>query len=246
MSDDTDVFVLCVALSGDIPCELYLKSGTQARIKFTDITKVANSLGSETCKALIGLHSITGCDTVSAFAGKGKVAAMKIVRTSQEHREALQQLGTEWTLTPELFHHLQSFTCHLYNARASTNDVNELRYALFCAKKGEAESWQLPPCAAALRKHCQRANYQAGVWRHSLESCPEIPSPVGKGWCRDEEEHLVIDWSNVPAAPDAVLQFLSCKCNRACKMPTCTCLANGLRCTQLCMQADYLYQSSSG
>ncbi len=31
-----------------------------------------------------------------------------------------------------------------------------------------------------------------------------------------------------------LLELLSCKCSRSCKNPTCPCLANGLRCTELC------------
>lgn len=37
-----------------------------------------------------------------------------------------------------------------------------------------------------------------------------------------------------PAAPEAVLAFISCKCTRTCTLPKCTCLANGLKCTDLC------------
>ena len=49
-------------------------------------------------------------------------------------------------------------------------------------KRGNIESDQLPPCADCLYKHACRANYQTGIWRRSLENCPEIPSPVRLGW----------------------------------------------------------------
>ena len=32
-------------------------------------------------------------------------------------------------------------------------------------------------------------------------------------------------------APEAVLELLRCTCSRSCKLPTCTCLANNLKCT---------------
>ena len=35
-------------------------------------------------------------------------------------------------------------------------------------------------------------------------------------------------------APDAVLQLLSCNCSRSCKLPDCSCLSNGLWCTDMC------------
>ncbi|KAG1673900.1 Kinesin-like protein KIF12 [Nymphon striatum] len=239
VSDDTDVFVLCLAFCEEIPSRLFQKSGTQARIQYIDINKVANVFGTENCKALLGLHdAITGCDTVSAFAGRGKVNAIKLLKSNTGFRNALKDLGSEWKLKSGLLEKLEEFVCHIYNARASTNSISELRYRLFCAKNGEIESWQLPPCAAALRKHIYRANYQTAIWRRSLEKSPDIPSPVGNGWCMqvedDGKQHLLIDWLDVAIAPDAVLQLLSCKRSRTCKNPTCPCLENGLRCTDLC------------
>ncbi|KAK5904133.1 hypothetical protein CesoFtcFv8_005726 [Champsocephalus esox] len=35
-------------------------------------------------------------------------------------------------------------------------------------------------------------------------------------------------------APDAVLQLMSCKCARICKLPACVCLENQLKCTDVC------------
>ena len=35
-------------------------------------------------------------------------------------------------------------------------------------------------------------------------------------------------------APDAVLELLACRCTRSCKLPSCVCLANGLKCTDIC------------
>ena len=36
------------------------------------------------------------------------------------------------------------------------------------------------------------------------------------------------------SAPKAVLEFLSCQCKRVCQLPSFTCLANGLHCTDMC------------
>ena len=84
--------------------------------------------------------------------------------------------------TPELSNKLEAFTCVLYAPKASTTMINKLRYHIFCAKKGEIESHQLPPCKDSLRQHTLRANYQAGIWRICLEKDPQVPSPVGRGW----------------------------------------------------------------
>jgi len=81
-------------------------------------------------------------------------------------------------------------------AKKGTSDVNELRYALFCAKKGEAESHQLPPCRDCLEKHYQLPNYQAAIWKNFLQN-KEVATPVGKGWFLETNVHgerLEIDW----------------------------------------------------
>ena len=35
-------------------------------------------------------------------------------------------------------------------------------------------------------------------------------------------------------APKAVLKLLSCACTRSCRRPNCSCLVNGLKCTDMC------------
>jgi len=100
-------------------------------------------------------------------------------------------------------------------------------------RKRYLDSNQLPPCVDTLRKHCDRANYQAAIWRGSLQSCPQIPSPVGHGW-RLEEGRLIVNWMSGEPAPMAVLVSLSCQGKRRCQLPNCSCLSNGLQCTDLC------------
>ena len=96
------------------------------------------------------MHAYTGCDTVSAFAGKGKVKALKLLTTSRENQDTSTKVGQEWDIHPELMDKLEAFTCLLYATKASSTKINDLRYHLFCAKKGEIESHQLPPCKDCL------------------------------------------------------------------------------------------------
>ena len=115
--------------------------------------------------------------------------------------------------------------------------MNAARYNLFCSKNGEMESFQLPSCKDSLQKHTLRANYQAGIWKRCLQQHPTIPSPAGMGWELqqvEEREELPFDWMDGKPAPDAVLKLLACRCTRSCKLPSCVCLANGLKCADIC------------
>ena len=79
-SDDTDVLVLLLAHSSSLT-KCYMKKAKGAKIKIIDLSLVVSSLEMQldpgidkNCflKAFIGVHAITGCDTISAFSGKGK------------------------------------------------------------------------------------------------------------------------------------------------------------------------------
>ena len=52
--------------------------------------ELARSLGEDVCQALVGLHVFTGCDTVSAFAGRGKLGAQKLLKDSKTYSKGVQ------------------------------------------------------------------------------------------------------------------------------------------------------------
>ena len=49
---------------------------------------------------------------------------------------------------------------------------------------------------------------------------------------------LALYWLSGEPAPMAMLELLSCQCKRRCQLPNCTCLSNGLQCTDLCRLQD--------
>ena len=82
-------------------------------------------------------------------------------------------------------------------------------------------------------QHLERANFQAAVWKHYLESEPEIPSPINHGWIVDGD-NLDIHWMTGSPVPASVLELMKCQCRRVCDNRNCPCVANGLKCTQMC------------
>ena len=180
-----------------------------------------------------GDQATFGDDTVSAFTGKGKAKALKLLSKNKEIQDTFFKLGQEWDLSPDLMNKLEAYTSLLYAPKTSSTKIKDLRYRLFCAKKGEIESHQLPPCRDCVEKHALRANYQAGIWRICLEQNPQVPSPVGRGWKIEKEgadNQLIVHWMDGQPAPQAVLDLLACNCPRECELPRCECMANGLIC----------------
>jgi len=79
-AEDTNVLIICLGLQKAIPVPLYQKCGTKNQTHSIDISKLVQSVGGSVCEALIGLHAFTGCNSVSAFGGRGKMTAFKEVR----------------------------------------------------------------------------------------------------------------------------------------------------------------------
>ena len=100
-SEDTNVFVLCLAFKDFVPATMYLKCGSQTCTRVVRITNVFERHGSRICKCLPGLHTFTGCDSVSVFSRKGKQTALKSVKRRPAYQELFQQLGAEWELSDD-------------------------------------------------------------------------------------------------------------------------------------------------
>ncbi len=59
-----------------------------------------------------------------------------------------------------------------------------------------------------------------------------------------DNDQLTVNWMNGPLAPDAVFEFMACKCSKKCALPGCECLVNGLKCSPACklQTCDNMYQ----
>ena len=135
-SEDTDVRILCLAFSFSIDVPIYQRCVSQLNARYVDIGKIAHVIGQDACKALPGLHAFTGCDAVSAFAGIGKVKPLKRLLRKKEYQRTFQQLGENWLMSEDLLMQLEAFVCDMYGSKNGISDVNQCRYSVFCAKKG--------------------------------------------------------------------------------------------------------------
>ena len=76
---DTDVVVIALFHFYDLDLEeLRIEIGVGQHKRWLPIHIYANRLGEEICRALPFWFAVTGCDTVSMFAGRGKKTTWKV------------------------------------------------------------------------------------------------------------------------------------------------------------------------
>ena len=102
-----------------------VKCGSQTTVTYIEVSRIVESVGAIVSRSPLGFCAFSGCNTVSAFAGRGKVVGYRIVTRNVEFQEMFQQLGMEWNLLDDLHHGLQKFTCAMYCSTPGTSDINE-------------------------------------------------------------------------------------------------------------------------
>ena len=79
---DTDVLEFAFASFNKLDAtglrEQWLLFGTDKNYKNIPVHRIASEIGTEMCSALPGFHAYNGCETVSAFVGRGKKTAWQM------------------------------------------------------------------------------------------------------------------------------------------------------------------------
>ncbi|XP_014665128.1 PREDICTED: uncharacterized protein LOC106807336 [Priapulus caudatus] len=87
-------------------------------------------------------------------------------------------------------------------------------------------------------KKREQLGASSAIYKRSLQPNPVIPPPDGHGWKMDSSGELVIDWMNLPSAPESVMELANCtaSCKRSgCNdVNICSCLENAIPYTDLC------------
>jgi uncharacterized protein YbdZ (MbtH family) len=179
---------------------------------------------------LLFFFLVLGCDSTSAFFGKGKVRAFKVARKSEEFAEAFATLGENLNLPENVVTILEQYVCCLYG-QDKAKSINHARYTMF--KLGKCTEESLPPNFGSLHQHILRVNFESYICKHATTPILASPSPVGYGW-KLEEDQLEIVWGTQEPAAESILEYVNCKCNKGCTTKRCSCYKSGLKCTELC------------
>lgn len=129
-SPDTDVAILSCMLCFVFPnSKVFFKTGTKQHSRLIPMHSITARLGDDMCSSLVGLHAFTGCDSTSAFVGKGKQVAYKLILESPRHAETMRQLSQSFQPTEQLQEACEAYACALYGSQHTS--VNKVRYNLF-------------------------------------------------------------------------------------------------------------------
>lgn len=95
-SRDSDVAIMAYCLDLSLDCELFIRPHGGRRYC---VPRSLEKLDVAFRLAMPGLHCFTGCDTFSAFEGKGKKKAFKAVKENRKFTETFQNLGKDWVVS---------------------------------------------------------------------------------------------------------------------------------------------------
>ena len=215
-SPDTDVFAITLSKLSSIDANMYMLTGTGDKKRLIDLNAVAENsflkLNRTDCtkekflEALPGFHCFTGCDSTSAFSGRGKIKPLKLLGQKNEYIDAFASLGSDWEISSSTMEILQSFVCHMYgkkDALQSEISLDDLRYDIYCRKGGKVSSETLPPCVNVFEQHVKRVNFQTKTWKSCLNTIIERGDPSQHGWGIDDSG-LFIKWMTCKPAIEEV------------------------------------------
>ena len=176
-SPDTDILFIFLHYAADLlhGISVLFETGKGSKRKCIDVSDLAASLTPSRTSALLALHAFTGCDSTSAFKGKGKVKPIKLLLKSDKYIDAFSKLGTSWEFDNSNMDTIEMFVCALYG-NTRIRKVNELRYVILQRKCGGDKAFKksanfdlsaLPPYLDCLEQHVKRANYQVAIWKQA-------------------------------------------------------------------------------
>ncbi|KAK6191116.1 hypothetical protein SNE40_002860 [Patella caerulea] len=236
IGEDTDLLVLLFHHIKDAKNKVFFttepKKMSLKPTKCWDITTARSLLGPSLCEHLLFLHAVSGCDTTSRLYGVGKQAVLTKARKDdfliQQARVFMDQTSSK----EEIVKAGERAVVHLYNGKPHES-VDVLRLQKFHDKARSSvavvQPHALPPTSAAVKYHSLRVYLQVQTWMSNTCTL----SPDQWGW-KSVQGKLVPVLTDLPPAPQELLDIVRCNCKSGCNTARCTCLKNGLECSMAC------------
>ena len=230
-SIDYDVAAMCPRVCLLLGIKIFFKTGVRDYRRYIPMHTAASDLGETLAMALPVIHTLSGCDSTSAFCGVGKRRWVTVLSKNPSLLEGIMDIGQDpLNISKEAIESVNKTVSLLYCGKPAEN-TDEVRYDLF-AKKGFS-SEKLPPTSDALNMHIKRANYQAHIWKSTTKQYLNMPSPVDAGWTIEEGIVVPMKMTKYPA-PEPLLDFTKCSCKGDCLTRRCKCRKENMTCTDAC------------
>ncbi len=197
-----------------------------------NITATKKQLGPEICTHILFLHAILGCDTTSYIHGIGKGNSLKKFQSSQHFCEQTKVFDMQSASVKDVVAAGEEAIVSIYNGKPQET-LNTLRYKRFCKKVATNTSYvkpqTLPPTSAAAKYHSLRVYLQVQKWKASGDEL----LPVEWGWKESDGGPTPV-YTDLPPAPDELLQVVRCNCRSDCSSLKCTCRMHNVKCSLAC------------
>ena len=218
LSDDTDVFVLFVYWTSRMRVVKIQMEKWNGDV--LEINETVQRLGLRKCSQLLGIHALSGCDTVSYPFGKGKKLALKLLEID------IPGLGQPGATHAQLQETAHTFFLPLYGQKGYTT-MNDSRAHFYRGHKKPPPLKKLPP-----------THLQMLLWKAAEQPDPpeEARNIANFGW-NIEGSAITPAVSTAPVAPQALLAVVSYSCTaeyKACSSTRYSCNSAGLSCTDYC------------
>ena len=204
---------------------------------------MAQKLGNDKCDALPAFRALTGCDTTSGFAGRGKRTAWSVWNKFEDVTPTHNNSKHTHCMTIETCTCPNTNSTHrwdpFYHREICHSDVRQ-RDPWWQCKQGQAnfvhtEGGEIEKIPPTKDQHVLWAAYQAGhVWGQALLKAPQLPSPEEFGWKRENASaQWEVKGTNLPPAGAACRAVVKCGCVKGSRR-RCKCVKETLPCTLLC------------
>lgn len=173
-----------------------------------NINKTVEQLGPRKCSQIIGMHALSGCDTVSYPFGEGKQSALKVLESDIPCLDEI--LGQPNVTNAQLFETARTFSLELYGQKNCAS-MNEARSHLYRCRKKTPPLKKLPPTDANLQLHVLRTHCQMLLWKAADQPDPlkEATNIMDFGW-NIMSTTVMPAVSALPVAPQVLLDVVSC------------------------------------
>lgn len=235
IGQDVDLLVLLHQLNTQLAPIYFVKVGSG---NVNDRIYSSNCFKEEKYRPYIALlHCLSGCDTISSYAGKGKKTIIESLLKNQNISELMKPFYEADTDSRTIANNGCELIKSIYNASESTSSLDALRYEKYqiLTAKCTFSLEKLPPTIGAAKQHSFRVYHQLQKWLGNELDAYQW------GWKEVKVNNSKIPlpkFTDCPLIPPDILKKVSCKCTTNCTSNRCGCRKLGLKCTVLCRNCD--------